>query len=353
MGKFILKRVALIIFVLWAVATMVFFLVHVTPGDVAEAILIQTRGTEAVTQETLDAVRQKFDLDRSIFEQYASWLMSAVQGDFGISYRYNMPVSDMLAARLPNTVLLGTVALVISLVIGIPLGIASALKHNGVLDHAVRVIVLVLSSFPGFWVAIMLVMIFSILLGVLPTSGMGTPQSIVLPALTLSIASIAQTTRMMRTSMLDVLGQDYMTVAKAKGMSRRDAIVRHGLRNAIPPVVTLVALQVGHILGGAVVIESIFAWPGLGDLLINAVNAKDTPMIEGCTMLIAFGYAFFNLVADIVYAAIDPRVKYVDSSNKSGFGRGGRLRRRTSCRDEAGAASRGPVASLAKREGAR
>lgn len=324
MGRFILKRMALIVFVLWAVATLVFFLVHVTPGDVAEVILIQTNGPEAVTDEALAAIRQKFDLEQPVVVQYGVWLVHAVQGDFGISYRYNMPVHDMLMARLPNTVLLGGVALLIALAVGIPLGVASALKHNRPLDHVARVLVLALSSFPGFWVAIMLIMVFSIWLGWLPTSGMDSVQSIVLPALTLSIASTASTTRMMRTSMLDVLGQDYMVMARAKGLSRRDVLLRHGLRNAIPPVITLVALQVGHILGGAVVIESIFAWPGLGDLFINAVNSKDTPMIEGCTLLIAFGYAFFNLVADIVYALIDPRVKYADSSAGGGLGGAGR-----------------------------
>lgn len=322
MGKYILKRLGLIVFVLWAVATMVFFLVHVTPGDVAEVILIQTNGPEAVNEETLEAVRQKFNLDQPVILQYFTWLVNVVQGDFGISYRYNMPVSNMLMARLPNTLILGGTALAISLVVGISLGILSALHHNKFIDHLTRFLVLVFASFPGFWVAIILILIFSIGLGWLPTSGMGSPQSIILPAITLSIASTASITRMMRTSMLDVMGQDYMVVARAKGLSSRDVILRHGIRNAIPPIITLAALQVGHILGGAVVIESIFAWPGLGDLFINAVNTKDTPMIEGCTILIAFGYAFFNLVADIIYAAIDPRVKYVDSS--SGSSRGSR-----------------------------
>lgn len=316
MGKFLLKRIILIFFVLWAVATMVFFLVHVTPGDVAEAILVQTRGPESISDESLAQIRQKFDLDQPVIAQYFSWLLNVFQGDFGISYRYNMPVADMIANRLPNTILLGTSALFISLAVGIPLGIVSALNRNKILDHATRLLVLLFASFPGFWVAIILILFFSIGLGVLPTSGMSNPQSIILPAFTLSIASIASTTRMMRTSMLDVLEQDYMIEARAKGLSRRDVIMRHGIKNAIAPIITLVALQVGHILGGAVVIETIFAWPGLGDLFISAVNAKDTPMVEGCTILIAFGYAFFNLVADIVYAAIDPRVKYADSLSR-------------------------------------
>lgn len=317
MGSFILRRLGLIVFVLWAVMTMVFFMVHITPGDAAELILIQTNGPEAVNEESLRAITQRYNLDEPIFIQYVNWLGSVIQGDFGTSYRYNTPVSTMLMARLPNTLYVGGCALLLSLAIGLPLGIISALKHNKPFDHATRVFVLFFASFPGFWVAIMLVMIFSIWLGVLPTSGMGTPQSIILPAFTLSIASIASTTRMMRTSMLDVLDQDYMTVACAKGLSRFQVIWKHGIRNAIPPIITLVALQVGHILGGAVVIETIFAWPGLGDLFINAVNSKDTPMIEGCTILIAFGYAFFNLVADIIYAAIDPRVKYNDESSSS------------------------------------
>lgn len=297
---------------LWAVATLVYFLVHVTPGDVAEAVLIQTNGTEAVNDQTLAEVRKKFDLDQPVVLQYFSWLGKVAQGDFGTSYRYNAPVSDMLMVRLPNTLLLGGAALAISLAIGIPLGIACALKHNKLFDQVSRLLTLGLASFPEFWVALIGIIVFSITLGWLPTSGMNSPLSIVLPACTLAIGGIASTARMMRTSMLDVLGQDFMTAARSKGLSAADVIARHGIRNAMPPVITLIALQVGHILGGAVVIESIFAWPGVGELFISAVNAKDTPMIEGCTILIASGYACCNLVADIVYAAIDPRVKYAN-----------------------------------------
>lgn len=310
MGKFVAKRLLEIIFVLWAVATLTYAMVHVTPGDIAELVIIQTNGPEAVNDETLRHVSQKFDLDRPFIEQYGSWLGNAVTGDFGISYRYNMPVSAMLAARLPNTLALGGMACLIALVLGIPFGIASAMKRNGFLDHFTRAVTLFLSSFPGFWLALMGIIVFSIMLGWLPTSGMNSPQSIILPSLTLSVGMVASITRMMRTSMLDVLGLDYMTVARSKGLSRRGVIMRHGMRNAMPPIITIVALQIGGILGGAVIIESIFAWPGIGDLFINAINTKDIPMIEGCVILISFGYAFMNLVADIVYAFIDPRVKY-------------------------------------------
>jgi peptide/nickel transport system permease protein len=314
-GKYILKRILAILVVLWAVATLTYFTVHVTPGDTATAIIIERDGTEAVNEETLNFIRTKFDLTRPISVQYLEWLGNVVQGDFGVSYRYNLPVQEMLSIRLPNTLRLGGTACLISLIIALPLGILSALKHNKLLDHLSRIFTLVLSSFPGFWLAIMGIVLFSIKLNWLPTSGMNTPSSIILPALTLSVGMTAATTRMMRSSTLDVLNQDYMIVARSKGLSKSRTIVSHGFRNAIPPIITIVGLQIGHILGGTVIIENIFAWPGIGDLFINAVNSKDTPMIEGCVILISFGYAFINLIVDIIYACIDPRVKYTNGGN--------------------------------------
>lgn len=312
MGKYLVRRIFAIIFVLWAVATLTYFTVHVTPGDTATAIIIQTQGEEAVNEATLAAVREKFDLERPIIVQYFDWLGHIFTGDFGISYKYNLPVLDMLKARLPNTLALGFLACAISLLIALPLGVLSALRHNRVFDHLCRLVTLSLASFPGFWLAIMGIVLFSIHLGVLPTSGMNSPNSIILPALTLSVGMTASAMRMMRSSTLDVLNQDYMIVARAKGLGKREVMMRHGFRNAIPPIITLVGLQIGHILGGSVIIENIFAWPGVGDLFINAVYSKDLPMMEGCVILIAFGYAFINLVVDIIYAFIDPRVKYAE-----------------------------------------
>ncbi len=312
MGKYLVRRIFAIIFVLWAVATLTYFTVHVTPGDTATAIIIQTQGEEAVNEATLAAVREKFDLERPVIVQYFDWLGHIFTGDFGISYKYNLPVLDMLKARLPNTLALGFLACAISLLIALPLGVLSALRHNRVFDHLCRLVTLNLASFPGFWLAIMGIVLFSIRLGVLPTSGMNSPNSIILPALTLSVGMTASAMRMMRSSTLDVLNQDYMIVARAKGLSKREVMMKHGFRNAIPPIITLVGLQIGHILGGSVIIENIFAWPGVGDLFINAVYSKDLPMMEGCVILIAFGYAFINLVVDIIYAFIDPRVKYAE-----------------------------------------
>lgn len=315
MGKYILKRIGAILLVLWAVATLTYFTVHVTPGDTATAVIVERYGPEAVSEEALEQVRAKYDLKRPILVQYLDWLKNAVTGNFGTSYKYNTPVKEMLSVRLPNTLRLGGMACLISLLISLPLGVASALKHNGPLDHLCRLFTLLLASFPGFWLAIMGIVLFSIKMGLLPTSGMRDPGSIILPALTLSVGMTAATTRMMRSSMLDVLGQDYMIVARSKGLTERKTIVSHGFRNAIPPIITLVGLQIGHILGGAVVIESIFAWPGVGDLFINAVNSKDLPMMEGCVILISFGYAFINLAVDILYACIDPRVKYTNGES--------------------------------------
>ena len=310
MAKFIIKRVATILLVLWAVSTLTYFMVHVTPGDTVSAIIISVYGEEFVNDDMKAAVAKKYDLDRPVLTQYLEWLWKAVRFDFGISYRYNMPVSKLMAARLPNTLRLGLLAFLISSVFGIPLGIISALKQNKFIDHFTRVSSLMVGSFPGFWVALILIIVFALRLKLFPTSGMETPSSIVLPAVTLSLGMMASTTRMMRASMLEVLRQDYMVVAKSKGIRKAAVMVRHAFRNALPTVITVMGLQIGHILGGSVLVESIFAWPGLGELFNNAMSAKDLPMLEGCVILITFSYAFANLLVDIVYALLDPRVKY-------------------------------------------
>ena len=310
MLKFILKRIVMVIGVLWMVATLTYFTVHVTPGDTATAILYQLYGEEGVNPESLKQVREKYNLEDPVIVQYANWIKNVFQGDFGESYRYGKPVSYMIGLRLPNTLKLGLTALLFSVIVAIPLGIASALWRNRFLDYFSRVFVLVTSSFPTFWVAIVLIIVFALKLKLFPVSGMNSASSIVLPALTLSFGMMATTTRMMRTSMLDVMEQDYIWVAKAKGLTRKKNIQRHVLRNAFPPVITVLGLQIGHILGGAVVIENIFSWPGVGGLFIDAVNARDLPMIEGCVLVIAFGYAVINLIVDIIYVWINPEVRY-------------------------------------------
>ncbi len=307
---YILKRLITVFGVLWLVATMTYFTVHVTPGDTATAILYSIGGENAVNKENIEHVREKFDLERSVFEQYFEWTANVFRGELGTSYKYNKPVSYMLGLRVPNTIKLGAFACIISIIVSIPLGILSALKHNKLIDHLSRIITLAAASFPPFWIAIVLIIVCSLKLKLFPVSGMDGFGSIILPGVTLSLGMTAATTRMMRTSMLDVMSQDYIWSAKTKGLTDGKIITRHVLRNSIPPIITIVGLQIGHILGGAVVIENIFSWPGVGGLLIDAINAKDTPMIEGCVLVIAFGYAVINLIVDIIYACIDPRLKY-------------------------------------------
>lgn len=310
MAKYIVKRLGVVFIVLWLVSTLTYFMVHVTPGDTAKAIIVSVYGEDAVSEETLERVRDKFDLNRPVYVQYLEWLKDVATGHLGTSYKYDKPVLQMLAVRVLNTIVLGGAAFLLSVIIALPIGILSALRHNGILDHGVRGFVLLTSSFPSFWIALILIIIFSIRLKLLPVSGMTGAASIVLPAVTLSVGMVATTTRMMRSSMLDVLGQDYITVAKLKGLKPGKIVWGHAIRNAIPPIVTVLGLQIGHILGGAVIVENIFSWPGIGALFIDAVNAKDLPMIEGCVLLITFGYAIVNVIVDIIYACIDPRVRY-------------------------------------------
>ena len=310
MAKYIVKRLGVVFIVLWLVSTLTYFMVHVTPGDTAKAIIVSVYGEDAVSEETLVRVRDKFDLNRPVYVQYLEWLKDVATGNLGTSYKYDKPVLQMLAVRVLNTIVLGGAAFLLSVIIALPIGILSALRHNGILDHGVRGFVLLTSSFPSFWIALILIIIFSIRLKLLPVSGMTGAASIVLPAVTLSVGMVATTTRMMRSSMLDVLGQDYITVAKLKGLKPGKIVWGHAIRNAIPPIVTVLGLQIGHILGGAVIVENIFSWPGIGALFIDAVNAKDLPMIEGCVLLITFGYAIVNVIVDIIYACIDPRVRY-------------------------------------------
>lgn len=315
MIQYIFKRVVTILFVLWMVTITVFFTMHITPGDTANAIIITVYGEDAVSEDTLANVRHKYDLSRPIYVQYSKWFGNVVKGEFGTSYKYNKPVSYMLKVRLPNTLILGLTAFLISVVISLPFGIISALHHNRFIDHFSRASTLMLSSFPSFWIALLMIIVFSIKLKVLPVSGMFGFKSIIMPAITLSIGMTATTTRMMRSSMLDVMGQDYINVAKSKGLKKNRIIVHHAIRNAIPPIITVMGLQIGHILGGAVIIENIFSWPGIGGLFIDSINAKDLPMMEGCVLIMALGYAAINFIVDMIYVGIDPRIKYSGGDN--------------------------------------
>ncbi len=303
--KYVLRRVIMLIPVLIGISIFAFLMMHLTPGDPAQLML-----GEQAPEETLAALRTRMGLDQPLPVQYVVWLGRAVRFDFGRSLRSNKPVVQELLERLPATGQLALAAVAISLVIGIPVGVISATKPNSIFDNVAMVGALAGVGMPAFWQGIMLILIFSVTLGWLPSSGrMGGLEYIILPALTLGTASTASIARMTRSTMLEVLSQDYIRTARSKGLSKLRVVVKHALRNALIPVVTIVGLQFGYLMAGAVLTETIFAWPGIGRLIVEAINAKDFPVVQGTIMMFAVVYAFINLVVDITYAFLDPRLR--------------------------------------------
>lgn len=305
MWKYALRRFIMLIPVLIGISIFAFLMMHLTPGDPAQLML-----GEQAPEETLAALRVRMGLDRPLPVQYLAWLSRAVRLDFGRSLRSNKPVIQELAERLPATAHLALAAVTISLLIGIPVGVISATKPNSIFDNVAMVGALAGVGMPAFWQGIMLILIFSVMLGWLPSSGrMGGIEYIILPAITLGTASTASIARMTRSTMLEVLSQDYIRTARSKGLAKFTVIVKHALRNALIPVVTIVGLQFGFLMAGAVLTETIFAWPGIGRLVVEAINAKDFPVVQGTIMMFALMYAFINLVVDITYAFLDPRLR--------------------------------------------
>lgn len=312
MHTYVMRRLAETLLVVLGVSILTFIMVNLTPGDTAETIArhVFVGFDEVVVQEDVNAVSDMYSLDRPLALQYIDWLSSSLKGDLKESYMFNEPVIKMLELKLPNTIKLGGLALIISIIVGIPMGIISALNHNKLIDYLNRFLSLFLVSFPSFWLGLLLIIIFSLKLKIFPVSGMRGMKSIILPALTLSIGVIPVISQITRTSMLEIVNQDYMKIAKAKGVKPLGIILKHGLKNTLAPVLTVIGIQAGHIFAGSVVIESIFAWPGVGKLLIDSINAKDMPMLQGCVLVMAVSYTIINLLVDILYAYIDPRVHY-------------------------------------------
>ncbi len=291
--------------VLIGISIFAFLMIHLTPGDPARLML-----GEGAPTEQLEALRTRMGLDQPLPVQYVTWLGSALQLDFGRSLRSNKPVILELRERLPATIELALAAVAIALAIGIPVGVISAVKPNSIFDNVAMVGALAGVGMPPFWQGIMLILIFSVSLGWLPSSGrMGGVEYIILPAITLGTAATASVARMTRSTMLEVLSQDYIRTARSKGLSRGRVIIRHALRNALIPVITIVGLQFGFLMAGAVLTETIFAWPGIGRMMVEAINAKDFPIVQGTIMMFAVMYAFINLVVDIAYAFLDPRLR--------------------------------------------
>jgi peptide/nickel transport system permease protein len=313
MGRYILRRLLQMIPVLFLVSLIVFSLIHLTPGDPATSML----GEEA-TPEAVAALRQKLGLDRSLPEQYVRWLGAVMQGDLGRSIRSNQPVSQAIMDRLPVTIELSLIAVLISLAIAIPTGIISAMRRNSAIDTTSTTVALLGVSLPNFFLAILLIFLFSLKLGWLPPIGY-TPfldnpaenlKRMLMPAITLGTALAAIVMRMTRSSLLEVLDQDYVRTARAKGLTESSMVRRHALRNAMIPVVTVVGLQVGGLLGGAIITESIFVLPGIGRLLVDSILQRDFPLVQGVVRFAALAFLLANLAVDLLYAFLDPRIRY-------------------------------------------
>jgi len=298
------RRVLLLVPTVLGVVTLVFFLVHLIPGDPVELMLGET-----ASRADLSQLRADLGLDRPLGEQYARFLRGCAHGDLGRSFFYRKPVFEVIAGALPATMVLAAAAMAVSLLIALPVGVIAAVRRDRLTDRLAMLGSLLGVSMPNFWLGPMLIILFSFRLGWLPVSGREGAASLVLPAVTLGTALAAILARMTRASMLDVLREDYLRTARAKGVRERTVIARHGLRNALLPVVTIVGLQFGALLSGAVITENVFAWPGIGTLLIQAITARDYPLVQGCVLVIALCYVAVNFLTDALYAVIDPRVR--------------------------------------------
>lgn len=304
MLPYLVRRLLFTVPVLLGVATLVFALIHLIPGDPAEAML-----GESAAPRDVAALRTRLGLDRPIAAQYGSFVAGLVRGDFGTSLRTNQPVRFEIASRFPATFELALAAMVIAIVVALPLGILGAVKRDGWIDHAASVVTLLGISLPNFWLGPMLAIIFAVMLGWLPVSGRGTWAHTVLPALTLAIPLAASLARTTRASLIEELRALHIVAARARGLSPARVVLRHALSNGLIPVVTVMGLQFGMVLTGAVVTETIFAWPGVGRFLVQSIAARDYPAVQGCVLFIAVIYVGVNLLVDATYGWLDPRVR--------------------------------------------
>jgi peptide/nickel transport system permease protein/oligopeptide transport system permease protein len=305
MWAYIAKRLLLAIPVVLGVAFVVFAMVRVIPGDAAQII-----AGETATKEFVEALRRDLGLDRPLIEQFGSFMRSLLRGDLGRSVRSRAPVTIEIRARLPNTIVLTLAGMLVAVTVGVGAGIISAVRPYSMIDTAVMLVALAGLSMPVFWSGLMLILVFAVWLGWLPAVGTGSPAHVILPAVTLGMATAAIIARMTRSSMLEVLRSDYIRTARAKGLAEPAVINRHAFRNALIPVITVVGLQMGTLLSGAVLTESVFAWPGIGRLLVEGILARDYPIVQASVLVVALGFVLVNLIVDVLYAVVDPRIHY-------------------------------------------
>jgi peptide/nickel transport system permease protein len=300
-----IKRFLGIVPVLFGVVLLTFLLVHSVPGDPVEVML----GESASSADRMQ-LRSDLGLDQPIYLQFGVYLNKLAHGDLGVSIHSKKPIVDLLAERLPATAKLALLALSFAILIGLPLGVVAALKVNQWPDKLANFISLSISAMPHFWMGPMLMMVFALWLGLLPVSGMERGVAIILPALTLGFGLAAILTRMTRASMLEVLHEDFIRTARAKGLAERSVILRHVLRAALLPIVTVLGLQLGSLLAGTVITETVFSWDGIGRLLVESIEKRDYPVTQACVLVVALVYVMVNLATDIIYIKIDPRVRF-------------------------------------------
>ena len=313
MGGYIARRALQAVGVLFGVSILVFAIIHLVPGDPVRLAL----GTR-FDQATYDALRERAGLDQPLIVQYFDWIGGALTGDLGVSFRSGRPVTTLILERLPATLSLAGGAIVVALVIAIPLGIVSAIRQGSPLDYAATTFSQAGISIPDFWMGILFILLFSLQLDLLPPSGyvglLTNPWEwfthLIMPAVTVGVVSGSILTRFVRSSMLEALGEDFTRTARSKGLRERLVVRRHALANALIPVVTITGLQLAYLLSGVVVVEQVFAWPGLGLLALNAVQARDYPVLQGAVLLFAAFFLLVNLVVDLLYAFLDPRIRY-------------------------------------------
>lgn len=285
-----------------------FGLIHLAPGDPA-LVVLRAQGTQRITPENLEQVRREMGLNDPAPVQYGRWLWRVLQLDLGTSVRTGTPVAELLLARLPASIQLAFISFLLAGLIALPIGMVTAVKQRTLVDHVGRVFAFLGASMPSFWLALLLIFAFAVKLGWLPALGYGKTQHLVLPALTLSLGIAPTYARLLRASMVEVLNQPYITTARAKGVLERAVIIQHALRNALIPFVTVLGMSFAHLLSGAVVVETIFAWPGIGKLVVDAILSRDFPIVQAFVLLVAALFVLANLVVDLSYRFLDPRIR--------------------------------------------
>ncbi|HZO24419.1 MAG TPA: ABC transporter permease [Chloroflexota bacterium] len=304
MTTYVVRRLIFSVFVLWGALTVVFLAVRAVPGDPAQMMM----GPNATAAE-IDALREKLGLNRPLVVQYAAYMVQTIRLDLGESLRLAQPVVALVAERLPTTGKLALTAILIAVAVSFPLGMAAAIRPGGLLDGVVSVVSLLGQSVPGFWLGIMFILIFARSLRLLPSAGDESLAHLILPSITVALPLVGVLTRLVRSGLLDVLDEDYVRTARAKGLTPRAVMWRHAIRNMLIPVITVVGLQIGHLLGGAVITETVFAWPGVGTLLVDAITNRDYPLVQASILFITALFVTINFLVDLSYGALDPRIR--------------------------------------------